>query len=960
MQELNQINSGNGVNPSAMPSPRRKDEQKEEVLPRAIEIIEEKKQSSPRFEKPEASFPDGAVASRERSLSSRNIRQSVSLEVAERIGVDLGQAEKIIDAFVLSQKESYIAENEPGKLIGKDPQEELGIIKDWLGSVERMQGNLKPRLEIRLVPNIDPPVVANIALAFPDTGSRNAHFNILKESFSDLSLVSAGSTTVEIGTKDVDKSTTINYVANHFEELLIQMKYTPGKCIDASKRHTVVIADADGTLWDPPVKDRNPEATNLENSPARDGILNYLRAGGVLIVNSGNDPTRTVNRILAGIPEFEKTELLSRIAISAAGGHVLMTLDEAGVANEVGGYRENALREQKEKPVVPSEHLDVIYIGDDGRVKGNDFPAFRKVGENHFICVHNREKIVEVDPSLIAGTVPGETATVKDIFNAIVDKAILIGENPGSAGPVGLTPAFFDDIPLYVSLISSIPDAKKLEEQTLRQLGGRGGVDALIVSNDQLNGPVRYESGQIVSLLNVFNEEIRQKYTLGNPIDQKAQVKLNYDGLVQLDGVLGAALIQRGMEINKLQNNFQVESQTFEGYMQESLDKMRLKNGDTIRILEPGNNDQATPIFVAQQIKYIQDYAEKKALETGNLFKLSIQVLVMGLGGHATTATFPQIGELKGPEFSGVPEAVSLGGTLMESLSRLNISCEEKQNFDPSETNKVQIKLADKSKNTGENVVEALLADPAGSPKPPHIFVAAARTAATRQALTFAQQYSANPKDALAHKEYESIVSIPYSRSANFVRTGLTDAQAVAEMYMGLAERCRTLVYGFNPDGAFIPPSSIDSGELDELYRAYDVLSGTNNVEISKIKDIREVMAFFSKCCTTMEKSITWNKLSEFQSRATNRSIDLLMTRKSHKEAIIEAYNNFSKLSKIKNSSQDERKLLRMYRELSNSLKASREGAASITNKEKYVKYLSMIALGKKIFSALEARKLTE
>jgi hypothetical protein len=848
------------------------------------------------FEEIAQEFQEGT----EPSLSSKSLKRSISLDQAHQIGIDLKDAEKIIDKFVLSQKEAFVKENGEEALKGKN---EIEVIKAWLGSTERMDRNAKPRLEIRLVPNTS--VIANIALSFPNTEIRDGMFKHLQSEseLSNVSFVSAGTTTIEIGTKDVDKATTINYVTNHFEELLQQMEYQPGDLIDAKSSHSVIIADADGTLWDPPIKDKPPDATHLGNSPAKESILNYLRAGGVLIVNSGNDPRRTVNRILKGIPELERKELLSRIAIAAAGGHTLMTLNSEGHIREVPGYRENALKEQREKSSKPSERLDVLYIGDDGKVKGNDFPAFLKVGPGHYICVPHREKLGEVDPSLKESVVVGEAATVAQIFRAVVDKALIHPQKE-----IKNPPPLFSDIPAYISLASSLPPAKELIDKTLKLCGGREGVDKLIAYNDQLNGPVRYEKQEIDQYIQAFDHSVRQQFTTLDSTTKK-KVTLNYEGLLTLNHAFTHELSEKSIDIQSLYNHFKgVKSESFEDFMQEALDRMQLKDGDTIRLLEPGNNDQATPMFVAQQIKFINEYAAKRQI------RLSTQVLIMGRGGHATTSLFPQIGELKGSAFSGVPEAVSLGGTLVEALNQLKIPSQVVDKFDPANVENVQIKLAKTSTNTGENVKEALECDSSETSRPQHVFVCAARTAATRQALTFAQQYAEDKANPLSKKAYESITAIPYFRSEKFIHEALNDHQAVTELYAGLAEQCRSFLYAFNPDKPFIPPSPIDVERLDHLYKAYDLLSGTNNLEESKKKSVQNLLDFFSARFTEMEKSIPWSKESDFQKLATDQSVKMLMEREIHKEEFARSLNDFKLLLNQKHLlTKDQQRLLVVY-----------------------------------------------
>ncbi|MDP1880181.1 MAG: hypothetical protein Q8K60_04505 [Parachlamydiaceae bacterium] len=886
-----------------------------------------KKRTNVIIEKDSKLFESSKEINKKSSVISSG-KIEIKEEKTEEIGVDVSVAEFVMDDFIQSQIEE--CKNDIPRAFDqcKTGRDEFQVTKKWLMDGNRLSEGRKPRMELRQVPGNDS-CIANIALCYANGSERDIGYKKLKESFPDISLVSAGQTTVEIGTKNVSKATTINYIANHFDELLEQMNYIPGKHIDASQTKSVVISDADGTIWDPPQRNESPEARNLDNSPAKESILNYLRSGGIVIINSGNDPTRTFNRIMKGVPEEEKQEICSRIAIGAAGGHTLVVINKEGLPEEVSGYRKHALEEQKKLPVHPSLKLDVIYLGDDPRETGNDFPAFEKLGKDHYICVADHKKTIP--ESLASSTVVGETKAVENIFSAIVKRAAVLPKKP-----------LFDEVPTLITIGLNSIDAKKMVETTLQATGGREGLNQAVAYNDSHNGPVSYVSKDIDKALVCFDENIRSKYTTKDD-PSKTKINLDYDTLLKINNEYVEALKSENLNAESLCNNFNVEDPSFENFMKESLDRMNLKDGSIIRILEPGNNEQTTPMYVAYQIKYIQQYAKEKDIN------LNVQVLVMGMGGHATTGLFPLIGEFHNGKFSGTTEAESLGSTLIESLRDEQIDCEVVEQFKQDSAGKVQIKLAKESKNTGENVQEAINCIVPGGNNPEHLYISSSKASSARQALTFAQQYSEDKSKPLAEKKYETMTAIPIFRTEAFIKTGMTNEQAVTELYMGLAEECRIILYGFNPDQQFIPPSPLEKERLDHIYDMYDKLSGTNDIEKSKQVSLNNVLGFFNKGCQTAEKALmTWNKKLEDQIEGTRNATISILKRQKQKADFIHSIDVFNEAKKQPQMSDELKNKVDRYEKLYNQFRVSTD------DREKFVIGLLMINAGNKIENELK------
>ena len=186
----------------------------------------------------------------------------------------------------------------------------------------------------------------------------------------------AGTSSFEFNVRGVNKSCAIKFLRQAWPKVLEQMNYQPGHYIDSQKTATIIAADGDGTIYDGP-KAGQPLPT-MAKSLAREALTAWLEAGGVFMLNSGNELSRNVLRVKDGLPG----NLLNRILVSGNGGADLVCFDAQGNAVPVQGYSEAAL------DVATSKHkLDIVYIGDDGSEDGNDWRGFVEAGFDRAVLV---------------------------------------------------------------------------------------------------------------------------------------------------------------------------------------------------------------------------------------------------------------------------------------------------------------------------------------------------------------------------------------------------------------------------------------------------------------------------------------------------------------------------------------------------------------------------------------------
>ena len=212
-----------------------------------------------------------------------------------------------------------------------------------------------------------------------------------------LHLKLAGTSSIEFNVEGVDKSVPIRFLQEAFDDVLKQMNYQPGSHIDARQTRTVIAADGDDTIYGGPTLGVLP---TLAESPVREVLCAYLRAGGVFMLVSGNDLGRSYKRLVDALP----ADVFCRVLVAANGGAELVYVNAKGQAVPVRGYRQQALdlaSDVSGRPV-----LDMIYIGDDGSKEGNDYPAFKAVGFKHSVLVA-RKFLAEYDPALKPGYTGG-------------------------------------------------------------------------------------------------------------------------------------------------------------------------------------------------------------------------------------------------------------------------------------------------------------------------------------------------------------------------------------------------------------------------------------------------------------------------------------------------------------------------------------------------------------------------
>ncbi|MBI3602697.1 MAG: hypothetical protein HY209_07395 [Candidatus Omnitrophica bacterium] len=186
----------------------------------------------------------------------------------------------------------------------------------------------------------------------------------------------AGSSSFEFNVKGVNKACSIRFLRHTWPDVLAQMNYTPGPFIDSRKTHTIISADGDGTIYDGPKAGQ--ALPTMAQSQARSALIGWLEAGGVFMLNSGNELGRNVFRLKDGLP----AHLFGRILVSGNGGADLVCFDAQQNPVWIKGFSELALSN-----VIAKYTLDIVYIGDDGSEDGNDWAAFEEVGFDRSVLV---------------------------------------------------------------------------------------------------------------------------------------------------------------------------------------------------------------------------------------------------------------------------------------------------------------------------------------------------------------------------------------------------------------------------------------------------------------------------------------------------------------------------------------------------------------------------------------------
>ena len=212
-----------------------------------------------------------------------------------------------------------------------------------------------------------------------------------------LHLKLAGTSSIEFNVDGVDKALPVLFLQGAFDDVLKEMDYQPGTCIDSRKTKTVIAADGDGTVYDGP---RVGSLPTLAQSPVYEVLCAYLQAGGVFMLVSGNDLNRSFKRLVDALPK----EVYCRLLVAANGAAELVYVNSKGEPVPVSGYRKQALDLSHDQS--RRYDLDMVYIGDDGSYEGNDYPAFKAVGFKHSVLVA-KEFLEGYDPALKPSYVGG-------------------------------------------------------------------------------------------------------------------------------------------------------------------------------------------------------------------------------------------------------------------------------------------------------------------------------------------------------------------------------------------------------------------------------------------------------------------------------------------------------------------------------------------------------------------------
>ena len=158
-----------------------------------------------------------------------------------------------------------------------------------------------------------------------------------------LAVHTAGSSSFEFNRTGVDKSLPIRYARAGWEGILDQMGYVPGAFIDSRLSRTVIAADGDGTVYSGPTTKHLPV---LKDGPVYMPLVQYLRAGGIFMLISGNDLSRTFKRFVPGLVVKGRKDLLKKISPFLILGAFFGALNERMKINHRPGKSRDHRREK--------------------------------------------------------------------------------------------------------------------------------------------------------------------------------------------------------------------------------------------------------------------------------------------------------------------------------------------------------------------------------------------------------------------------------------------------------------------------------------------------------------------------------------------------------------------------------------------------------------------------------------
>jgi len=113
----------------------------------------------------------------------------------------------------------------------------------------------------------------------------------------------------------------------------------------------------------------------LKDSPVFPALMDYMGAGGIFMMVSGNDLNRTFKRLTEGLPQ----EMYSRVLLAANGGADLVCIVGRKTCIH---YKLSSKSLDIATGSDKNTELDIVYIGDDASPDGNDRSAFEVVGQS--------------------------------------------------------------------------------------------------------------------------------------------------------------------------------------------------------------------------------------------------------------------------------------------------------------------------------------------------------------------------------------------------------------------------------------------------------------------------------------------------------------------------------------------------------------------------------------------------
>lgn len=296
------------------------------------------------------------------------------------------------------------------------------VLGEMLTNDRRNFESFMTRIECRRTGDL----VVQMALSFETYEQSQRFVEYFKSKFPDWESLElqegGGGGIIEIGTKGVNKSTLMNYLSDprQLRALLKETGYQSGSLIDVRDDLSLIVSDANGTIFPQPSATLTFQQSHLLSSKANASILEYLESGGFLVVNSGNEPHRLARKIMVGIPP-EKKHLLKNIVIGAANGHLLFIFNEEGTAvREVANYRLSAA---KYLEASSKRKVQLLYLGDNPTKAGNDWEGFEAAGFDQSICVPHPKNVPHIPEELKGRSITGNDEAADRVFKAILEEA---------------------------------------------------------------------------------------------------------------------------------------------------------------------------------------------------------------------------------------------------------------------------------------------------------------------------------------------------------------------------------------------------------------------------------------------------------------------------------------------------------------------------------------------------------